>query len=291
MDIINFIEKLLKKGICLKVLFKENDKDAFQMLLNSDWINKLKLYDKQFKSNKIISIYLDEYFSFKDKIPYAIEYINLPDNFSIENLDNLNLDSDESYFFKLKNTIIEQKLLFNNYLSSYYVDDFFIEKNGANSDQIILCTYPNHKAFLDDFEKFKNKIIDKFFTLNENKNEENLLDENIDYNLINTFEHLGISFKNKDVKDPIFIDALKNIWNLIIKHHKKQMYEKIKSEVCLYSFSEEEKNEFLEELSLFKSEMDKDDMDILKQFNSIKEIISYWPSILYPIPPFVYNEY
>jgi hypothetical protein len=70
-----------------------------------------------------------------------------------------------------------------------------------------------------------------------------------------------------------------------------KLYNDLNSEHFLCDILDDEKQEFLEELALFKLELDKDDMKILRQFKTIKDIISYWPTILTPIPFFVYNEY
>jgi hypothetical protein len=284
-----FIEFLLSKGLCLKVLFtdKEN-KHNFVYLLNSNLINKLDLHDEKLNENDIIDICLDKKFSFKNKTPYSIEYISPPDNFDTLKIEDLDLFNDEEYLIKITCEILDIKVLFNNYLSSYKIDFKNINKN-LDKDQVILSTFPYHENYFNNFKEFKNKIIKKYFSLYVNDKNQN--DDHLDFKMLNSFIFLGINIKNKNITDSIFINALRNKWNSIIKEYKIKLYDGLNSKDFLCDISDDEKQEFLEELALFKLELDKDDMEILNEFKTIKEIISYWPTILTPIPFFVYDEY
>jgi hypothetical protein len=291
MDIINYINFLLKKGLCLKVLYIDKlNKHKFVFLINSDWINKLNIYEKKFKSNIPIDICLDCIFLFKEKTPYAIEYVNLPENFDLQTIDSLNLNDNELHLSNLRDAIIDNKIKLDNYLSIYKLDNSSLFKmDNLDSNQIIINTYPNHKNYINNFKKFKTETINRYFFI---KNfEEITQDYNTDYSLLNTFEYLGISINNKDVKDPVFLDSLKKVWVSLIKERKIELYKNLTSEKILNEISETEKDDYLNEIELFKSELDKDDMEILKNFKTVKEIVSYWPSIVHPIPNFVYHEY
>lgn len=288
MNIIEYINKLLIKGLCLKILYTDKKNiQKFVILINSNWLNKLNIYDKKFKKDLIVDICLDKTFTFKDKSPYAIEYINLPENFDLQMIDELNLNNNEIHLDNLRDAILDNKIRLNNYLSFHKINNLSInDEEKYNSDQIILITYPNHEKYINDFKKFKKEIIEKYFFLWENKN----IQDN-DFNLSNIFNFLGINIKNKNVIDPVFIDALKQRWNFIIKDAKHQMYKNLMEDDILNKMEEEEKKEYLQELSVFKEMLFKDDMNTLKDFKTIKEIISYWPSVLHPIPNFVFNEY
>ena len=292
MNNITFIESLLSKGLFLKVFFiNKNNKYNFAYLLNSNFINKMKIYDKKFNKNKIIHICLDKNFSFKNKNIYSIEYISPPDNLDILKLDDLNLFDDEKYLNKILNEIINIKIIFKNYLLSYKLNVEDIKQN-KNKNKIILSTFPYHEHYLtnlSNFKKFKNKIIKKFFEKNITHQFQN--EDCLDSKLLETFNYLDIDIKNKNVNDSVFIDALRNEWNSIIEEHKIKLYNDLNSEYFLSNIPEDEKQEFLDELALFKNELNKDDMENLKEFKTIKEIISYWPSILTPTPFFVYDEY
>jgi hypothetical protein len=288
MNIIEYINKLLIKGLCLKVLYTDKKNiQKFVILINSNWLNKLNIYDKKFKKNTIIDICLDKTFNFKNKSHYDIEYINLPENFDPQIIDDLNLDNDEIHLDNLRDAILDNKIRLRNYLSFHKINNSSIdEEENFDSNQIILITYPNYKKYANNFKKFKNEILKKYFILGEVQNEK---DDN--FNLLNTFNFLGINIKNKEVTDLIFINALKERWNFIIKDAKDQMYKNLMQDDILNKMEDFEKEEYLQELSLFKEHLFKDDMETLKNFKTIKEIISYWPSILHPIPNFVYNEY
>lgn len=289
MDIINLITKLLSKGLCLKILFidKQNTHN-FVYLLNSNFINKLNIHDKKLKENKIIDICLDKKFSFKNKTPYSIEYISPPNNFDPLKIEDLDLFNDKEYSIKIISEIIDIKILFNEYLSSYKINVENINEI-IDKDQVILSTFPHHKNYFNNFKKFKNKIIKKYFNLYTNIQKQD--DNHLDFKLLETFNFLGINIRNKNITDSIFINALRTKWNSIIKEYKIKLYNNLISENFLCNILDDEKQEFLEELSLFKLELDKDDMEILNKFKTIKEIISYWPTILTPIPFFVYDEY
>ena len=284
MDIVNLITKLLSKGLCLKIFFtNKQNKHNFVFLLNSSFINKLNIYDKKLNENNIIDICLDKKFSFKNKTPYSIEYISPPDDLDPLKIEDLDLFNDEEYLIKIISEIIDIKLSFNDYLSIYK----FNEK--MDKDQVILSTFPYHENYFNNFKEFKNKIIKKYFSLYVN--DKNQDDNCLDSKLLESYIFLGINIKNKNITDSIFINALRNKWNSIIKEYKIKLYSNLISENFLCDISDDEKQEFLEELALFKLELDKDDMKILRQFKTIKDIISYWPTILTPIPFFVYNEY
>jgi hypothetical protein len=279
MEFVNFIYNLLNKGFCLKVFFIENKKTKkFVYLVNSDWINDLNIYDKKFKKNKILDVCLDKNFYFKNKTPYAIEYMNPPEDCNLQELDDLDLSNNDSYKFNIIDSILNIKLDFNNYISFYNINQ--IEWN-----DVILFTYPNHQKYFNKIDKFKNKIINNYFYVREDKK----VKSNSNLNILKTFNYLGIPYKN--VKNDFYLNALRIKWNSIIKFYKLKTYKDINSDVFLDKLSPEEKEEFLEELKIFKNELDKDEIQTLKKFKTVKEIISYWPSILRPIPNFVYNEY
>jgi hypothetical protein len=299
MDIIDYIYKLLEKGLFLKVYFIDSkNKKKYIYLMNSDWINLLNIYDKKFEKNKIIDICLDKTFSFKNKKPYSIQYMYVPENFDQNLLNNLDLKNDETYIINISESILDVKLLFSNYLSFYKLKLHDINNDKTlDANQLILITYPKYKDCANNAKKIKYNIIKKFFTSEENL-EKNIQTENYknilqseDYNFLNTFNLFGINIKNKNVTDPIFLNALRERWCELIKNEKNKVFNKLKEEDFLNEIQETERDEYIKELMIYKENLFKSDMENLNKLKTVKEIISYWPSILFPIPSFVYNEY
>ncbi len=55
--------------------------------------------------------------------------------------------------------------------------------------------------------------------------------------------------------------------------------------------TEEERIEYLEELEIFKIQINEDVSFDVNKLNTLKEIVSYYPTILYPTPHYVYDQY
>ena len=76
-----------------------------------------------------------------------------------------------------------------------------------------------------------------------------------------------------------------NIENDIPLYILEELYKTDKS-----FMSEEEIKEYDEELLYFKNELDQIKLEEMDNFKTVKEVISYWPSLLQPKPWFIYES-
>ena len=277
------VQKLLNSGLCLKVLYQNNKKSKFVYLINSNFLNLTKI-NKTFYENKnlIINVCLDTVFEIKNKNITGIEYILNPDYINIEDILNdkkIDLENNDEYILSLSDTILKINLDLRDYMFLYDVN------NENYYNQAILSFYPNHEKFLKNSKRFKLKIVNKYFTI-DNKS----FDDSSDLKLKYCLEYLGIDVKNIDVQDELFINSLKLKWRNIIKIHKEKILKKLTSKEVFDDMDEEEKKEYMIEFEIYRNELSKDIDKEVDKLNSLKEIISFWPEFIQPIPYFVYDN-
>lgn len=302
-----FLEKLLDKGILVKLIYfdlsektqdlGEIDKEPrrFVYLLKGKWLNLLKEFE-EVNDDDTINVSLHEPFILDENIKIdIIEYVNFPDNVMLEDIldpsdtfkqlgDDF-LKNHKDYLEKLKNFISDIKEELQN---------VYIEKLGEYKDLnddiirdlLILRLYPEKPLFEKEcFINLKNDITKKYFKYNSREN----FSQRIVESSILAFKMFGISEKNLNVSDMVFIDALKRRWYSLIEKEKNIMHQNLLKMQDL-DLTEEEREEYKEEVEEFKDELDKIIDENMKNLKTAKEVISYWPDILQPKPTFVYED-
>jgi len=274
----------ISNGLFLEINYEFNNEKYYSLILNSNIINDFNLYDEKIKPNIIFDVLLNEEFSFENKNIYMIKYIGIPINYKM----NTDVNDNKEYLDSLSLIFLDKKIKFEHFLSR-----FFDKKERPIKHEIILASYPNHNRILKSNDDIKKLIIQKYIKIDDESVKDGTDDiiNATDVNLLNTLNFLLVDIKNENVIDPVFIKALRKKWLIIINKHKKEIIKKLNDKNILNDMNESEREEYLSELELFKIELKKDESKELAKLNSLKEIISYYPSILYPIPYFVYNEY
>jgi hypothetical protein len=288
MDNFKLIKKFLSKGLCLKIIYyDENKNEKFLILANSTWINKTNFFEEKFEDDIIIDFLFKEKVTIENLNISSIEYINLPDNFIISEIDNSNYD--ESLIkINLKHAILHFHLTLDEHLFRYGLDKVSIYRGKEiTKDQIIVSTYPNHQYYIDNISSFKQDIIKTYFYVKKPTQPVN----DKDYILSRCLDILNIPYENKDITDDIYISSMIKFWSSLILEQKERMLNSLKNEDFLTSLTEEEKREYEEEIEIYNKKLNKDHSENLNKLKTIKDIISYWPSELQPIPDFVYYEY
>ena len=282
-NITDMILSHIKNGLFIEIQYKNKiqNKKYFDLVINSNILNDYNLYNKKLKPDIPFDIIRNKKFSFKDKEIFMIKYIGLPENYILG--DDLNQNGE--YLNNLITFILDQKINFSKFMSKF---------SSKNQNQIIITTYPNHNDYLKHIKnknKNKNKLIEKYLSLEYEQHEIDNSSNNQDVKLLNILNFLSIDIKNENVTDPIFINALRSKWIELINNHKKEIINKLTIESVMSNMSETEKEEYLIELKIFKKELKKDISPEVNKLNSLKEIISYYPAILYPTPYYVYDQY
>lgn len=280
-NITDMILSHIKNGLFIEIQYKNKiqNKKYFDLVINSNILNDYNLYNKKLKPDIPFDIIRNKKFSFKDKEIFMIKYIGLPENYILG--DDLNQNGE--YLNNLITFILDQKINFSKFMTKF---------SSKNQNQIIITTYPNHDDYLKHIKnKNKNKLIEKYLSLEYEQHEIDNSSNNRDVKLLNSLKFLSIDIKNENVTDPIFINALRSKWIELINNHKKEIINKLTTESVMSNMSETEKEEYLIELKIFKKELKKDISPEVNKLNSLKEIISYYPTILYPTPYYVYDQY
>lgn len=282
---------MLKCGLILTVYYtdKKNIR-RYAHLAHGKTLKKL--YPKsKYDIQKIYDFCLKKEFNLDD---YTYDTVMYPLFLQYFNLDDIcrglvDLLVDEKYIKKLKKTI----LLLKNALQKEYKKEFLNLKKEIDYNDIdlyILRFYPkkpkNKKNIIDDLKK---DINEKYFIALD-QNEEYISNKNIEaVSRIPAFSLFGISEKNTEIKDPIFLGALKRKWFNLIEKEKNNLIKNFES-MDISFMSEKEKEEFNKEFIVLKEELNKINIKDLDNCKTPKDVIRYWPSILQPEPAYVYGN-
>lgn len=280
---------VLNRGLLLRLFYKkQNDIVVFSYIMRGDFYNKI-YPEKKANPNIIYDVILGEEFDFK-KIK-DIQVIEFPFQLPFDNQDKIFDEPHVIFNHEYKDIckeFLDDVFYFIEYeykrILNIKTNDFYFDR-----DVFILRLYPTKiPKNKKQMEKIiKKDIYNKFFVASY-QDEDYANNESSDaLSLIPSFNIFGISKKNENCTDPIFLDALKNKWFELINDAKKDLLlkcEKINSK----ELTENEKIEFKKEIKELKKELNKINIDILERFKTPKEVVSYWPDILQPIPNYVY---
>jgi hypothetical protein len=256
-------------------------------------INLLEIQEK-LDDDKIYDICLNEEFEINTINSEIIEYILFPPNVMIEDLldpsetfkilGNDFLKDNKEYLTNLKKSACDIKIQLQQ-IHDLYLKDLKDSTDQEVYDTITLRFYPKKLKIIENiYESLIKDINDKFFTPDSKFDP---IDQSVS-NIL-AFKILGISDSNFDVTDEDFINCLKRKWFKLIMEEKKSFFNNLKN-VDLSEFSEEEKEEYYQELDALKDYLNEIKITDMENFKTVKEIISYWPSILQPKPFFVYEN-
>jgi hypothetical protein len=160
-----------------------------------------------------------------------------------------------------------------------------------SEDAYILRFYPdiipNNKMNMK--QTIKNDLYEKYFISNFQNDDYYLDRSNRAISLIRPFAMFGILQKNENCTDDIFINALKRMWFKLIEKSKNELINSCEEMLDLITKKEDLK-EFKKEYKELKKELNNIQIDVLKDFKTPLEIVSYWPNLLQPAPDYVYDD-
>jgi hypothetical protein len=287
---------LLRKGIFVQLnYFDSKNIKRFVFLMQGEWLNFLNLQDPV-KDECLYDISLNQIFDIDSVNIDTMNYHIFPKLFTYDDIlddsktDNQSLKCDKDYIDELKVTIHDTKISYKKVIEHYLYDidniDNLTQEEFDNLiyDHYILRYYPKKiKKTKNLYDKIIKDINDKFFIYDIPYNEETPESN------ISAFKLLGISDKNLNVIDDEFLNALKRKWFKLIDMEKNKFTEDL-LKVDLSFLDNDEKEEYTKELKILESEISLISNKEIEKLQTVKDIISYWPSVLEPKPYFVYND-
>jgi hypothetical protein len=291
----DFLKKVLNKGILIKLFYyDDSDVKKFCFLYKGEWLNLLNIQELV-NDEDIINISINEPFDFEKIRLEMVEYVAFPKGLLLEDIIDPSptfkklgddfLKKNQDYLKDIKKEIVQYKLHYKENLEKFLknIED---TQDKKFEDVLILRFYPK-KNFenIKSVDDIKEDIKNKYFIVGEQLD----LIPNNDVVIIPALTKLGTSSSNFDVTDEVYLNALKRQWFRLITDEKEKLYNKLEN-IKDFSLSEEELEEYKEELEIFKNEIDSISLSNFDNFKTVKEIISYWPELLQPKPEFVYED-
>jgi len=292
-------KKVLTKGIVVRLVFPHKGKNNYVVIAQKKWLDTFG-FVTDFAEDDIVDVILERKFDIDSIKISLIEYIGAPKDVTLEDLisptpsfqqlgDDFLL-TNETYINNIKSTIIKLKLNFKEY-KSYHID-LYEQLNLEQMKEVYYLRF--FPSTVDDKNRdeilttIKNDVQEKFFLHSEqNENLPNLL------TIVPSLYVLGIDSNQIDNEDARFINALKFRWFDLIDSERQKIIMDLNvqldklsnidaSDECI----KESKRQTLEYISLLKDI----NIDCLNNRTTVKDIISYWPSIMQPMPSYIYES-
>jgi hypothetical protein len=281
----------LKNGLILMLFYvdKKNIR-RYRYLIHGKILNVL-YPNLKYDSKKVYDLCLDTPFNFRLYEYDSMMYPVIPENISILDVasNQCDLTKNKKHLKRLKITAKDLK----NALEVEYKKHFLNLKTVVDYNDIdlyILRFYPkvpkNKKELIKDL---KNDINEKYFVAMDQNDlySKNLNQEAV--SMIPAFSLFGISEKNIEVRDEVFLNALKRKWFGLIQKEKNNMLKTLKK-MNVSFLGEKEKEEFKKEFFELKKMLDKISIKDLDDCKTPKDVIRYWPITLQPEPAYVYGN-
>jgi hypothetical protein len=293
------VKKVLTKGIVVRLVFPHKGKNNYVVIAQKKWLDTFG-FATNFAEDDIIDVILERKFDVDSIKISLIEYIGAPKDITLEDLISPSpsfqqlgddfLLTNKGYIDNIKSTIAKLKLNFKEY-KSYHIDSYEQLNLEQMREVYYLRFFP---STVDDKNRdeilitIKNDVQEKFFLHSEqNGNLPNLL------TIVPSLYVLGIDSNQIDNEDARFINALKCRWFDLIDGERRKIINDLNvqldklndidaSDECI----EESKKQTLEYLSLLKNI----NIDCLNEHKTVKDIISYWPAIMQPMPSYIYES-
>lgn len=285
----------LEHGCLLQVNYVDasDNSEKYSYIMKPKWFNKLPLICETKEDVVAWDVVMDKQFSLRDKLVNEIVYPSWPKQANLDEIlskpindtDNSFVTDDVEYAEKIALAILEERLRLQNYLRSNCVETFHAYDVEELRDRSIIRFYPkqinpdNESFDEQSFNKLKQEIIEDFFTFSKQQ-----VPEQHEYRALQMF---GLKVEYIDCTDKLLLDAFKRQWRRMIEKEKRGFLNHLTS-IDLEDFTEEEKAEFFQEAESLKNELENSISEKITPATNIKEIISFWPSLLQPVPTFVY---
>jgi hypothetical protein len=292
-------KKVLTKGIVIKLVFPHKGKNNYVVLAQKKWLDVFG-FGTNFADDDIIDIILEKKFDIDNIKISLIEYIGAPKDITLEDLispspafQKLGEDfllTNESYINNIISAIAKFKLNFKEY-KSYHMDLYKQLNLEQMREVYYLRFFPNtvdNKNKDEIMITIENDVQEKFFLHSEqNGNLPNLL------TIVPSLYVLGVDSNHINNEDARFINALKSRWFDLIDSERHKIVidlnvqlDKLSNIDASDECIDESKKQILEYVDLLKGIQ----KDCLNNFTTVKEVVSYWPNIMQPMPSYVYEN-
>lgn len=297
MKMLELAQAALNSGAVLKVLYPVVNKPGVQKQKFS--LICAAKFAKKFGIEELNTPYLDIIhntpFSLESINIQAIEYQLLPPGIFLQDListtdltktfGNDFLIKDISYVYSIKNYIAEQKAALSSdvigKLEPFSQGDLELTKA-----HYLVRFYPNKLVLNysknDIINEVKQDIIEKFFTVSDNNNI-----------IYPGARQVGITNSQLECTDKSFISAVKKIWfSFIIKERDKLISELLerKNKLSELNLNKEDIIEYNQQYDLYVDLLNNITPSCLNNYNTVREIINFWPDIITPQPTYTYGN-
>lgn len=275
------IVKALERGLLLRVLYSDNKKRMFKIIGKSKWLKKYKL---KCVEGDIIDILRQKPTTLDNTID-TIEYLFMPKNFNLR------------YFLNTQETIDNHKELLtgtleklSNILLSYneykniLIRDLKQLSFKEIKDEFFVRFYPakllsrNKKQAINEIE---NDIIEKYFIIGHDIKE---------HNTIPACTRIGLSHLLVDTSDSQLVASCKRKWFNVIEFEKNNLISTLQLQLKKTRKRKlKNKSKAINQLKQYIKLLQRINIRSMRHCNTIKDIISFWPDIMQPAPPYIYE--
>lgn len=275
--------------IQLNYVSAKDNQEKYALLMKGCWHNKL-IGLKHYENKDIVwDVLRDIPFSLKDKLIKEIVYVSWPEKAEYEkivsdpkNKEKIDFYNDEEFIDKINLTILEHKLALQNYLQKNCLESFDSYNLEELQDRCSLVFYPKPvKINRDSFVDLKESTMERFFTFASQETPE--------INQYPALRMFGVKQTYIDETDEQLLAPFKRQWCRLIEREKQAFLDHV-TNIDLTDFTEQEKLEFHEEAGSLKQDLNDNIEESINKAKTLKEVISFWPEILQPIPSYVNNS-
>lgn len=280
----------LEAGLALELFYLDNESEKFAYVMKGKWYNKLPCLDPVQDENLYWNIISNAPFDPAQTNITSLRYLAWPIDVDYQDaMSSLCFDDfaefDSTFVDRTALSLIEGKLQLQNHLRKNCVESYDAYSLEELQDRCTLNFWPEEiNINKSTFQNLRNTVIDRYCTFSSQS-----IPEIHQYAAL---KHLGLSYKFIDCTDERLVQAFKRLWFALIQKDQQTYFEKAFAHFesdFLVHLTEEEKIELEEEATLLKETMQHDTNKAMSELHTIREIISFWPEMLQPVPSFVHK--
>jgi len=292
------VQKVLNKGIVAKVIYDFKGRKNYVMLAQKRWLDVFGI-EINLNDSDIVDVVLGKKFDLDKTEVLMIQYVEAPKNITLEDIVSPSptfaklgddfLKHNKEYIKAISKAILTIRLEFKDNLN-YHISNYKNLDLDELKEVYYLRFFP---LTVDDKDReeiltlIEKDVTERFFLHNE-------IGDSISsvQTTIPALYKIGVSASQIENKDTRFIAALKRAWFLLIAEEREKLLFDLSQQLNeLNNLKEDEsvvnesRVQILEYIDLLK----KINFYCLESLTTVKEIISYWPSLMQPTPYYLYE--
>jgi hypothetical protein len=279
----------LEAGLALEILYIQDDKEKFAYVMKGKWLNRLPCLDAIKNEESFWNVISDKPFEPAQANITSVRYLAWPTDVDFEDAKNFMsfddfVNADATFIDRTALSLIEGKLQLQNHLRKNCVESYDAYSGEELQDRCTLIFWPDVTVINETtFQELRNAVVDRYCTFSSQA-----IPEVHQYAAL---KHLGLSYKFIDCSDEKLVRAFKRCWFSLIDKEQQAYFATAlaHTENEIIHLTEEEKREFEEEATLLKECMQNNIDTAKNKLHTIREIITFWPEMLQPVPSFVYQ--